>query len=229
LGSLFGLCPAVGILFLDPRAVRLEHFAVGVVGAQRLLARQQVVARKAVLDLHHIADGAELLDAFKQDHFHGSFSLLHDVGKQADVASALDGARELALLLGRDGGDARRDDLAALRDEALEQAHVLVIDLRRVLAREGAGLAAAEKRAGHYSTSSSRARKLGRSSRSPRSPRSPRGPRSRSLSPRRIIADGPFSSSSTRMLRKRITSSLMFDWRSSSAIAAAGASRSRAT
>src|SRR6185369_2609378 len=158
---------------------------------------------------------------------HGSFSLLHDVGKQADVARALDGARELTLLLGRDCSDTRWHNLAALGHEALQQAHVLVIDLRRILAREGARLAAAEKRAGHYSTSSSRARKLGRSSRSPRSPRSER--RSRSFSPRRIIADGPVSCSSTLMVRKRITSSLMFDCRSSSAIAGGGASTSSAT
>src|SRR4029453_12300628 len=175
----------------------------------------------AVLDLHHVADGAELFDALKQDHFHGAFSLLHDVGKQADVAGALDGTRELTLLLGGNRRDAAGDDLAALRDEALEQGDVLIIDARGILDREGAGLAAAEECAGHYSTSSSRARKFGRSSRSPRSER-----RSRSFSPRRIIADGPFSCSSTRMVRKRMMSSLMFDWRSSSAIAAAGDTRS---
>src|SRR6476646_7069583 len=154
----------------------------------------------------------------------GSLSLLHDVGKKADVAGALDGTRQLTLLLRRNCGNARRHDLPTLRDEALEQPDILVIDLRRVLAREGAGLAAAEKCAGHYSTSSSRGRKLGRSSRSPRSER-----RSRSFSPRRIIADGPFSCSSTRMVRTRLMSSLMFDWRYSSAIAAAGASRSSIT
>src|SRR6476659_2106560 len=93
-------------------------------------------------------------------------SLFHDVGKQAEMARALDGARELTLLLGGDGGDARRDDLPALRDKALEQADVLVIDTRCVLAREGAGFAAAEERAGHYSTSSSRARNSVRSPRS---------------------------------------------------------------
>src|SRR6185437_13439142 len=93
------------------------------------------------------------------------------IGKQSDVAGALDRLRQLTLLLRGDGGDSRRHDLAALGDEALEQAHVLVIDLRRVLAREGARLAAAEECASHYSTSSSRARKPGRSPRSPRSSR----------------------------------------------------------
>src|SRR6478609_9658825 len=142
-------------------------------------------------------------------------SRLHDVGKQADVPGALDCARQLTLLLGGDCGDARRHDLAAFGNEALKEADVLVIDLRRVLAREGARLAATEESAGHYSTSSARARN---SVPSPRSGRSPRSPRERSFSPRRIMADGPCSSSSTRMVRKRITSSLMFDWRSSSAI-----------
>ena len=61
---------AAGIVFLDPRAVGFEQLAVGFVGAQRLLARQQVIAGEAVLDLHHVADGAELLDALKQNDFH---------------------------------------------------------------------------------------------------------------------------------------------------------------
>jgi hypothetical protein len=41
------------------------------------------------------------------------------------------------------------DDLAALGNESLQQANVLVIDPRSVLAREGAGLAAAEKCSSH--------------------------------------------------------------------------------
>src|SRR3546814_7839572 len=65
-------------------------------------------------------------------------SLLHDVGEQADVASALDRLRQLALLLGRHRGDPRRDDLAALRRVTLKQADVLVINDRCVLRAEGA-------------------------------------------------------------------------------------------
>src|SRR3546814_13749644 len=38
-------------------------------------------------------------------------SLHHDVGEQADVASALDRLRQLALLLGRHRGDPRRDEI----------------------------------------------------------------------------------------------------------------------
>src|SRR5579872_5880578 len=128
----------MGILFLDPRAICFEDLAVGFVCAKRLLARQKVIASKAVLYPHDVADGAELLDAFKQDHFHVEFSLLYDVGEQAEMAGALNGARKLALLSGGNRGDPAGHDLAALRDEALQQTHVLIIDLRRVLAREWA-------------------------------------------------------------------------------------------
>src|ERR1700688_644605 len=55
--------------------------------------------------------------------------LLHQVGQQAEIARALDRPRQLALLLGRDSGDPARYDLAALRHEALQQPHVLVVDL----------------------------------------------------------------------------------------------------
>src|SRR5712671_2563328 len=72
--------------------------------------------------------------------------LLHAVGQEAEIAGALDRLRQLALLLGRDRGDAARHDLAALGDEALQQLHVLVVDLRRVGPGERAGLAPPEKR-----------------------------------------------------------------------------------
>src|SRR3954469_8670732 len=142
--------------------------------------------------------------------------LANDVRQQAEEARALDGARELTLLLGGHGGDAARHDLAALGDVTHQQLGILVVDLRRIRARERAGLAATEKRTactsfshGSYScsvasTASSRGRRGPRSprkpppSRSPRKPpsRSPRKPpprssRSRSRSALRIIADGP--------------------------------------
>ena len=68
------------------------------------------------------------------------------VGQQSEKARALDRLRELALLLGGDRGDAARHDLAALGDVALQQPHVLVVDLRRIGAGERTGLAAAEER-----------------------------------------------------------------------------------
>src|SRR5579863_8058750 len=71
--------------------------------------------------------------------------LLHHVGKQTEKARPLDRPRQLALLLGRYRGDAARHDLAALRDKALQQSHVLIIDLWRIWARERAGFAPAKK------------------------------------------------------------------------------------
>src|ERR1043166_1838793 len=152
--------------------------------------------------------------------------LANDVGQQAEETRALDGAREFALLLGGDGGDAARADLAALGDVTHQQLGILVVDLRRIRTRERAGLAATEKRtactsfshdsysSSVASTASSRGRRGPRSprkpppSRSPRKPpsRSPRKPpprssRSRSRSALRIIAEGPSSCSSTRTVR----------------------------
>src|SRR5581483_9930443 len=74
-------------------------------------------------------------------------SLLNHVGQETEEARALDGLCQEALLLRRDRGDAGGNDLAALRDEAGKQTDVLVVDLRRVIARERAGLAAPEERA----------------------------------------------------------------------------------
>src|ERR1700730_3039565 len=154
------------------------------------------------------------------------FALANDVRQQTEERRALDRAREFTLLLGGDGGDAARHDLAALGNITHQQFGILVVDLRRVRTRERAGLATAEKRTactgfGHcfYSFSaastSSRGRRGPRSprkpppSRSPRKPppsRSPRKPpprssRSRSRSALRIIAEGPSSWSSTRTLK----------------------------
>src|SRR3712207_3352962 len=72
-------------------------------------------------------------------------ALVDDVGQQAEEAGALDRLGELALLLGRHGRDPGRHDLAALRDVAREQLHVLVVDLRSVRAGERAGLAPTEE------------------------------------------------------------------------------------
>src|SRR5258706_6614951 len=68
------------------------------------------------------------------------------VGQEPEETRPLDGGCQLALLLGRHRGDAARHDLAALRDVALQQLHVLVVDLGGVGARERTGLAAAKER-----------------------------------------------------------------------------------
>src|SRR3981081_2656697 len=85
--------------------------------------------------------------------------LANDVRQEAEETRALDGARELTLLLGGDRGDAARHDLAALGHVTHQKLGILVVDLRRIRTRERAGLAAAEKRTactsfGHDSYSS---------------------------------------------------------------------------
>src|SRR5699024_7968728 len=62
-----------------------------------------------------------------------------------EIARALDGTRQFALLLGRNRGDPTRHDLASFGDEAAQKLDVLVVDLRRVGAGEGTGLAATEE------------------------------------------------------------------------------------
>src|SRR5262249_55961688 len=100
-------------------------------------------------------------------------------------------------------GDAARHDLAALGDVTHQQLGILVVDLRRVGARERAALATAEKRTactgfshGSYSSSvvvvsaSSRGRRGPRSPRKPPPSRSPRNPPP-SRSPRKPPSRSP--------------------------------------
>src|SRR6202790_2181475 len=98
------------------------------------------------------------------------------VRQQPEETRALDGAREFTLLLGGDGGDAARHDLAALGHVTHQKLGILVVDLRRIRTRERAGLAAAEKRTActsfsHDSYSSTTASTSSRGRRGPRSPR----------------------------------------------------------
>src|ERR1700674_4864841 len=79
---------------------------------------------------------------------------LNYVGQKPEKTGALDGAREFALLERRHRGDAARHDLAALGNVALQQPHILVIDLRRIGAGEWAGLAPAEERTARASAKS---------------------------------------------------------------------------
>src|SRR5262249_39045680 len=84
--------------------------------------------------------------AFRRVTLRGT-ALRYDVRQQAEEAGALDGLGQFALLLLGNGGDAGRDDLAALGNVARQQLDVLVVDARRIGARERAGLAAAVERA----------------------------------------------------------------------------------
>src|SRR6202048_1071192 len=120
----------------------------------------------------------------------GSCCLANNVRQQTKETRALDGAGEFTLLLGGDGGDAARHDLAALGHVTHQQLGILVVDLRRIRARERARLATAEKRTactsfGHDSYSSTSASASSRGQRRPQAPsyqppaRSPRKPPAR--------------------------------------------------
>src|ERR1700752_2046780 len=68
------------------------------------------------------------------------------VRQEREEARALDRVGELALVAGRGAGDARRDDLAGLVDEVLQDLDVLVVDPLDLLGGEAAELAPAEQR-----------------------------------------------------------------------------------
>src|SRR5687768_16795730 len=69
------------------------------------------------------------------------------VVQQREEARALDGHAQLALVAGLGPGDARRDDLAVLVDEVLQDRDVLVVDFLDVVGGEAAELAAPEQAA----------------------------------------------------------------------------------
>src|SRR5438477_38781 len=64
----------VGALAGDARRFVRDLFLVGLGSEVGEPLRQQVVAGVAVLHLHHVARGAQVLHVFTQDHFHGSCS-----------------------------------------------------------------------------------------------------------------------------------------------------------
>src|SRR5665213_1000232 len=141
----FALALEIGGFELRPPGLEIGQIVLG--RAQRLFLRQQEIAGEAGLHLHDLPHLTELLDALEEDDFdrHGLL-LAQAVGQEAEEARALDRLRQFALLLGGYRGDAARHDLAALRDKALQQLHVLVVDLGRVRAGERAGFAPAEER-----------------------------------------------------------------------------------
>src|SRR4029077_12841818 len=68
------------------------------------------------------------------------------IGQKPEKAGAFDGLRQLSLHLGRNGGDSRRDDLAALGNVAREETGVVVVDFGRVRAGKRAGFTATKER-----------------------------------------------------------------------------------
>ena len=69
--------------------------------------------------------------------------MLRRVRQQRDVAGALEGHGQRALVLGAGARLAARLDLGALREVAAEAVDLLVVDAVRLVGAEGADLAAA--------------------------------------------------------------------------------------
>src|SRR5689334_15639282 len=67
------------------------------------------------------------------------------VRQQGEIPRALHRHRQLALIMRARAGDPRRDDLAVLADEVLEQVDVLVVDPFDLLGGKAAELAALDK------------------------------------------------------------------------------------
>src|SRR5262249_39162099 len=73
----------------DLGALRFELGFIGFGDAQRLVVRQQEIAREAIAHLHDIADAAEIFDAFQQNEFHGGGSYCTANGSSASSRARL--------------------------------------------------------------------------------------------------------------------------------------------
>ena len=78
-GERLGDLLLLGLLGLELRALALDLLLVALGREQRQLARQQVVARVAVGDLHDLAAAPEVVDVFSQNDFHVPRSSVRDV------------------------------------------------------------------------------------------------------------------------------------------------------
>src|SRR5262245_10776479 len=126
----------------------------------------------------------ELRQAGERPH---AEALLNQIGQQPQKTRPLDRSCKLPLLLGGDRSDPTRHDLAALRNVTLQKLHILIVDLRRLIARERAGLAPAVEGAprralGHTHQSSSPVSGAPATSISPIAAGASRAPKSRSRS-----------------------------------------------
>jgi hypothetical protein len=68
-GHPFGFLAALDVLRFELGALLLKAGAVVLVGAKRLLLRQEEVSGVARLHLHHISHLSQLVDALEQDQF----------------------------------------------------------------------------------------------------------------------------------------------------------------
>src|SRR5712692_793250 len=130
LGLLLRALPLGGGALVQHGANFLQPLQIAGRGGDGELPRQQEIARIARGHFDYLAAGAQLFDVFLQDDLH-RLSLGLKVGgkrQQGDVAGALDGFTQPALVLRAGAGHAPRQDLAAVLHERLQHLHLLVID-----------------------------------------------------------------------------------------------------
>src|SRR6185312_15585237 len=81
--------------------------------------------------------------------------------QQGDVAGALDGRGQLALMRRADAGQTPRHNLAALSNKLLQQTHVLVVDVVNCFDAEFANFLATKKFAPAFANSGSTGTAIG--------------------------------------------------------------------
>src|SRR5262249_5996784 len=96
-------------------------------------------------ELDDVGQAAEVDHLLQQDDLHGGPLVEIRVRQQGEEARALDRGGQLPLVVRARARDPRRDDLAVLADEVLQQVDVFVVDPLDLLGREAAELAPLEQ------------------------------------------------------------------------------------
>ena len=131
--DLAGVVEVADLADLAAAPDRLELLLAATGPCDREAAGHQVVAAVAVLDLDHVAGGAEAGTSWVRMSFivtSPSLSAPCEVyGSSAISRAVLDRVGDVALVLRAVAGDPAGPDLAAVGDELPQQAGVLVVDV----------------------------------------------------------------------------------------------------
>src|SRR5450432_2526352 len=136
-----GLLGELGRARRDDALLVLDALDVGGRRLEGVAPRQEEVARVARLDVDDLARLAEVLHVVPENDLHDLRSRDRE-GHDGEHARAVHRHRDLALVLRAVAGKTARRQLAAVGDEVLEEAGVLVVDLERLVSAELALLAA---------------------------------------------------------------------------------------
>ena len=128
-----------GLALLDVVTTLLELLEVTLGGSNGELLRNQVVLGVTLSDVDDVTLAALALDLTKQNNFMGTLLLLlartagghhgHGVRQESHLAGALDGVRDVVLMLRAGASDAARLDLAAVGHVLAKELSILVVDV----------------------------------------------------------------------------------------------------